>query len=226
MADSHVPAPHPVSPHAVAPHAVAPHAVALADDHPVVRAGLRSLLEADTSLDVVAEFHDLPSTRRGVREHRPDVLVLDLTMDGTPALQAIPDLLASCPGLKVVVLTMHDDAGIAREALRLGASAYVLKEAAADELLLAVRSALSGRTYLHPALGARMALLEQNPGGLSDRETQVLRLIASGHTNAETAERLFLSLRTVESHRAEIRAKLNLDTRAELSQWAQSHGLI
>ena len=199
--------------------------VALADDHPVVRAGLRSLLEADPSLRVVAEYPNLPSTRRGLRQDRPDILLLDLSMDGTPALQAIPDLIAARPGLKIIVLTMHDDAGFAREALRLGALAYVLKEAAADELLLAVRSVVAGRTYLHPALGARLALLDQSPGGLTDREAQILRLIAAGHTNAEIAVQLFLSLRTVESHRAQVRTKLNLDSRAELSHWAQAHGL-
>lgn len=206
--------------------AAARHSVALADDHPVVRAGLRSLLEADTSLTVVAEYGDVASARSGVRQQRPDILLLDLSMDGGPALRAIPDLLAVQPDLKIIVLTMHDDAGFAREALRLGALAYVLKEAAADELLLAVRSVLAGRTYLHPSLGARLAMIDETPGGLTDREVEILRLIAAGHTNVEIAQHLFLSLRTVESHRGQIRAKLNLDSRAELNHWAQAHGLV
>ena len=202
------------------------HTVALADDHPVVRAGLRRLLEADPSLTVVAEYADVPGIRRGLPEDRPDILLLDLTMDGGSTLRSIPDLLAARPELKIIVLTMHDDAGFAREALRLGALAYVLKEAAADELLLAVRSVLAGRTYLHPTLGAQLVMLDQTPGGLTDRETEILRLIAAGHTNAEIARLLFLSLRTVETHRGQIRAKLNLDSRAELSQSAQAHGLV
>lgn len=199
--------------------------MALADDHPVVRAGLRTLLEADPTLQVVAEFGDLASTRAGVRTVRPAILLLDLAMAGTSTLQSIPTLLADSPGLQIIVLTMQEDPGFAREALRLGARGYVLKEAAADELLLAVRSVQRGSTYLHPSLGARLATLDERPGGLTDREVDVLRLIAAGHTNAEIGQQLFVSLRTVESHRGQIRAKLNLETRAELSNWASEHGI-
>lgn len=167
--------------------------VALADDHPVVRAGLRTLLDGEPTIEVVAEFEDLAGARRGVRSVRPAILLLDLTMAGVSTLQAIPDLLASAPGMRIIVLTMHEDPGFAREALRLGAHGYVLKEAAAAELMLAVRSVLRGSTYLHPSVGARMAILDETPGNLTEREVEVLRLIASGHTNAEIAERLFLS---------------------------------
>lgn len=197
----------------------------LADDHPVVRAGLRTLLQAQPSLKVVAEFPDLPSTVRGVPALRPDVLVLDLAMAGSSSLTAIPGLLASSPGLRLIVLTMHDEPGFAREALRLGAHGYVLKEAAADELVLAVRSVLRGTTYLQPSLGARLAKQDRPAGDLTDREREVLRLLATGHTNAEIARELFLSLRTVESHRGQIRAKLNLGTRAQINAYAQEHGL-
>ena len=199
--------------------------VVLADDHPVVRAGLRILLQAQPSLKVVAEFADLPSTVRGVPALRPDVLVLDLAMAGSSSLTAIPGLLASSPGLRLIVLTMHDEPGFAREALRLGAHGYVLKEAAADELVLAVRSVLRGTTYLQPSLGARLAKQDQPAGNLTDREREVLRLLATGHTNAEIARELFLSLRTVESHRGQIRAKLNVETRAQINAYAQEHGL-
>lgn len=199
--------------------------LALADDHPVVRAGLRALLEGEPTVQVVAEFDDLAHVRRGVRAVRPAILLLDLTMAGTSTLQSIPELLASAPGMRIIVLTMHEDPGFAREALRLGASGYVLKEAAADELMLAVRSVLRGSTYLHPSVGARLATVEATPGNLTEREVEVLRLIAGGHTNTEIAERLFLSLRTVETHRGQIRAKLDLETRAELSSWAHEHGL-
>ncbi len=197
----------------------------LADDHPVVRAGLRTLLQAEPSLKVVAEFADLPSTVRGVPPLRADVLVLDLAMAGSSSLTAIPGLLASSPGLRLIVLTMHDEPGFAREALRLGAHGYVLKEAAADELLLAVRSVLRGTTYLQPSLGARLAKQDQPAGNLTDRERDVLRLLATGHTNAEIARQLFLSLRTVESHRGQIRAKLDLETRAQINAYAHEHGL-
>ncbi len=199
--------------------------VVLADDHPVVRAGLRTLLEVEPGLTVVAEFADLPSTVAGVRSLRPDVLVLDLVMAGAWSLQAIPALLGSSPGLRLVVLTMQDEPAFATEALRLGAHGYVLKEAAADELLLAVRSVLRGATYLQPSLGARLATESQSTGGLTEREMEVLRLLAAGHTNAEIAKRLFLSLRTVESHRGQIRSKLNLETRAEINAYAREHRL-
>lgn len=197
----------------------------LADDHPVVRAGLRTLLQAEPSLEVVAEFADLPSTLRGVPSLRPDVLVLDLAMAGSSSLTAIPGLLASCPGVRLIVLTMHDEPGFAREALRLGAHGYVLKEAASDELLLAVRSVLRGAIYLQPSLGARLAKQDEPADNLTDRERDVLRLLATGHTNAEIARQLFLSLRTVESHRGQIRAKLNLETRAQINAYAHDHGL-
>ncbi len=199
--------------------------VVLADDHPVVRAGLRTLLQAEPSLEVVAEFADLPSTLRGVPSLRPDVLVLDLAMAGSSSLTAIPGLLASCPGVRLIVLTMHDEPGFAREALRLGAHGYVLKEAASDELLLAVRSVLRGSIYLQPSLGARLAKQDEPADNLTDRERDVLRLLATGHTNAEIARQLFLSLRTVESHRGQIRAKLNLETRAQINAYAHDHGL-
>lgn len=199
--------------------------VALADDHPVVRAGLRTLLGSEPTLEVVAEFDDLATTRSGVRSVRPAILLLDMSMAGTSTLQSIPELLASCAGLRIIVLTMHDDPEFAREALRLGARGYVLKDAAADELVIAVRSVLRGDTYLHPSLGARLATLADRPGDLTEREVQVLRLLAAGNTNAEIGRQLFVSLRTVESHRSQIRAKLNLETRADLSRWALEHGI-
>jgi two-component system, NarL family, response regulator NreC len=203
-----------------------PLTVALADDHPVVRAGLKTLLEADSAVQVVGEFEDLPGTRNGVPVLRPDVLVLDLAMAGESSLGAIPVLLGATPGLKIVILTMQEDPGFAREALRLGASGYVLKDAAADELLLALRTVRRGSTYLHPALGAQMAVLDASTSPLTDREIQVLRLLAEGHTNAEIAARLYLSLRTVETHRGQLRTKLGLETRAELSAYAREHGLV
>lgn len=209
-----------------APPTERPLTVALADDHPVVRAGLKTLLEADDAVRVAGEFEDLPGVVRGVPVLRPDVLVLDLAMAGESSLGSIAALLGATPGLKIVILTMQEDPGFAREALRLGASAYVLKDAAADELLLALRTVRRGLTYLHPALGAQMAVLDASTSPLTDREIQVLRLLADGHTNAEIAARLYLSLRTVEAHRGQLRTKLGLESRAELSAYAREHGLV
>jgi two-component system response regulator NreC len=200
--------------------------LALADDHPVVRAGLRSLLSNEPAIEVIAEFHDLPTTLQGVRELQPAILLLDLTMSGVSALPTIPDLLTARSGLIIIVLTMHEDPGFAREALRLGARGYLLKEAAADELAIAIRRVLRGETYLHPTIGARLATLDFEPAELTDREIQVLGLIAAGYTNAEIAQRLYVSLRTVEGHRAQIRSKLNLESRAQLSEWASAHGIL
>jgi two-component system response regulator NreC len=165
-----------------------------------------------------------------VRAQCPDVLVLDLNMPGEPSLPAIPELLEASPGTAIVVLTMQNDPAFAREALRAGALGYVLKESANAELVEAVRSATEGRTYLQPQLGARLAAeppeLEAGADDLSERETEVLQMIALGHTNTEIAEHLYLSVRTVESHRAHIQQKLRLSTRAELVRHALEHGLV
>src|SRR3954449_11185571 len=187
--------------------------VVIADDHAVVRSGLRMLLEAADGLHVVAEAGDVPDAMRMVRAHRPRVAVLDLNMPGGSALEAIPQLRESTPETGIVVLTMQDDPAFARQALQNGALGFVLKEAADEELLNAVRLAADGETYLNPRLGARMAAQPAEPEGppddLTDRELEVLRGIALGHTNAEIAGQLYLSVRTVETHRAHIQHKLH-----------------
>jgi len=202
----------------------------IADDHAVVRSGLRMLLDAEEDFEVVAEAGDVTAARRYVGAHRPDVLILDLNMPGEPSLQAIPELRESSPDTQIVVLTMQHDPAYAREALRAGALGYVLKEAADSELVKAIRLAAEGRTYLHPELGARLAAEPSTPAGppddLTEREVEVLGLIALGHTNREVGEKLYLSVRTVESHRAHIQQKLRLSTRAELVSYALEHGLI
>jgi two-component system, NarL family, response regulator NreC len=199
----------------------------IADDHAVVRSGLRLLLEAETDFTVAAEAGEMDTTRRMVAAHRPDVLVLDLNMPGPPSLPAIPDLAEQTA---VVVLTMQNDPAFAREALRSGAHGYVLKEAADAELVQAVRAAAEGRTYLNPELGAKLAAAPPEPAGppddLTEREVEILRLIALGHTNAEIGKQLYLSVRTVESHRAHIQQKLGRSTRAELVRYALDHGFV
>jgi two-component system response regulator NreC len=199
----------------------------IADDHAVVRAGLKLLLEAEEGFTVVAEAGEIETTKRMVRAHRPDVLVLDLNMPGPASLPAIPELAQETA---VVVLTMQNDPAFARKALRSGALGYVLKEAADAELVSAVRAAAGGRTYLNPELGARMAAAAPAPAGppddLTERELEILRLIALGHTNAEIGGRLYLSVRTIESHRAHIQQKTRRSTRAELVRYALDHGLL
>jgi two-component system, NarL family, response regulator NreC len=202
--------------------------VVIADDHSVVRRGLRQVLDADGGFDVLAEAADLDSARRYVRGHRPDVLVLDLNMPGGSTLEGIPEIRAEFPETQIVVLTMQDEPAYARHALGAGALGYVLKEAAEAELVEAIRRAAAGDIYLNPRLGARVAA-EPPPGppdGLSEREVEVLRLIALGHTNGEIAEQLFLSVRTVETHRAHIQQKLRLGSRSELVRYALDHGLV
>jgi two-component system response regulator NreC len=203
----------------------------LADDHAVVRSGLRMVLERESGMEVVSEAGDAETAVRTVLGHKPSVLVLDLNMPGElTSLDAIPRIAEVSPDTRVVVLTMQEDPEFARQALRAGASGYVLKEAADDELVEAVRRAATGDTYLNPSLGARLAAAPPEavgpPDDLTEREVEVLRLIALGHTNAEIAGQLFLSVRTVESHRAHIQQKLGRATRAELVRYALDHGFV
>jgi two-component system, NarL family, response regulator NreC len=194
----------------------------------VVRRGTRLVLEAEDDLEVVAEAANLADAHRYVLGHHPDVLVLDLNLPEGLSLDAIPQIRTDFPDTQIVVMTMQTEPAYARQALTVGALGYVLKEAAESELVEAVRRAAAGDIYLNPRLGARVAA-EPPPGppdGLSEREVDVLRMIALGHTNAEIAEQLYLSVRTVETHRAHIQQKLNLGTRAELVHYALEHRLI
>lgn len=203
--------------------------IVLADDHAVVRAGLRMLLESEPDFEVVAEVGDSDAAERSVRGHHPDILMLDLNMPGRPTLEVIPEIVEKSPDTRIVVLTMQDDPAFAREALRAGAVGYVLKEAADDELVQAVRLASQGQTYLHPRLGAKLAAQVDRPRRrdlLTERELDVLRMIALGYTNREIADEFVLSVRTVESHRAHIQQKLDLATRAELVRYALDNGII
>jgi two-component system, NarL family, response regulator NreC len=202
--------------------------IVLADDHAVVRSGLRLLLDGESDFEVVAEAGDVEGAAHYVRGHHPAVLVLDLNMPGGSSLEAIPLIRAESPQTQIVVLTMQQEPGFARRALGAGALGYVLKEAADDELVEAVRRAAAGEGYLNPTLGARIAAEPSTraPDSLSEREIDVLRLIAFGHTNAEIAEELYISVRTVETHRAHIQQKLSLSTRAELVGYALERGLI
>ena len=207
-----------------------PLTVVLADDHVVVRTGLRLLLEAEPGIEVVAEAGDVASAIEQVERTRPDVLVLDLHMPGEPSLPAIPRLRETSPETRVLVLTAQRDPSFAGEALRVGAAGYVPKEAAGSQLLEAIGVVAADGTYLDPQLGARLAATSaaasRAASELTEREIEVLRLIARGRTNREMAERLFLSVRTVESHRARIQRKLGRSRRSDLVDYALERGLV
>jgi two-component system response regulator NreC len=207
-----------------------PVTIVLADDHKVVRSGLKMLLESDGRFEVLAECGEVDATVVAVRRLRPRVLVLDLNMGGESSLDAIPQLRSDAPETQIVVLTMQDSPRFARAAFRAGAVGYVLKDAADGELMSAVELAAEGGTYLNPELGAKLAAEPAasgaRPDNLSPREVEVLTLIALGHTNGEIASSLFLSVRTVESHRAHIQQKIRLTTRAELVAYARDHDLL
>jgi two-component system response regulator NreC len=202
------------------------------DDHAVVRSGLRLLLDAEDDIDVVAEAGDARQAVFEARAHKPDVILLDVVMPGRSGIEAIPDLMKESPGSRILVLSMQDDAAYVRAAFAAGASGYVLKEAADAEVVSAVREVASGQRYVHPVLGARLVAAEAEERAradedpLSDREHEILRLLALGHTNQEIASELYLSVRTVETHRAHIMQKLRISTRAELVRYALDHGIL
>jgi DNA-binding NarL/FixJ family response regulator len=206
--------------------------VLIVDDHAVVRTGLRRVLDAEPDIETVSEA---PNAERAVfeaMEHKPDVVLMDVVMPGKSGIEGLPAVLQAVPDVKVLVLSMQDDPRYVREAFEAGASGYVLKEAADTEVVGAVRAVAAGERYVHPALGARLVQAEaeerrraeEDP--LSDREREVLRLLALGHTNQEIAMMLYISVRTAETHRAHIMQKLRLDSRAELVRYALSQGLL
>jgi two-component system response regulator NreC len=203
--------------------------VIIADDHAVVRDGIRMVLERETDeFRVVAEAADVPSTVKEVRDHKPDLLTLDLTMPGGSSLAALPSCFIAQPKLAVAILTMREDPEYARQALRAGARSYVLKEAEPAELLQAFRLAVAGGSYLHPRLGALMATGEENPTdgvALSEREREVVRLIANGYTNPQIAEQLHVAERTVKTYRARAIEKLGFSSRAEITAYVRRIGL-
>ncbi len=206
--------------------------VLIVDDHAILRAGLRRVLEAEPDIEVVGEA---PSAERAVFEAiagRPDVVLMDVMMPGKTGIEGMPAVLQAVPDAKVLVLSMQDDPRYVREAFEAGAAGYVLKEAADSEVVGAVRAVAGGERYVHPALGARLVAAdaeerrraEEDP--LSDREREVLRLLALGHTNQEIAKVLFISVRTAETHRAHIMQKLHLSSRAELVRYALDEGVL
>lgn len=203
--------------------------VVLADDHEVVRQGLRMILEAEPDIEVVAEAGDAESAARYALGHKPSILLLDLNMPGENSLETIPKILDVSPETAVVVLTMQKEPAFARRALQSGARGYVIKHSAAGELVGAIRSVLGGQTYVNPDIGGKLAAEPPDkgpPDELTPRELEVLSLLAQGYMNPEIAEQLVLSVRTVETHRANLQRKTGATTRAELIAYALEHGLI
>jgi two-component system, NarL family, response regulator NreC len=206
--------------------------VIVVDDHAVVRSGLRALLDREDEVTVVDEAATADEAVFRMIEHKPDVLLMDVTMPGTSGLEAIPKLLQASPATRVLMLSMHDDPRYVREAFAAGASGYVLKEAADTEVVAAIRTVAAGQSYVNPSLGARMveaeakAAAEAKADPLSEREHEVLRMLALGHTNQEIAKTLYISVRTAETHRAHIMQKLGLGSRADLVRYALAHKLI
>jgi two-component system response regulator NreC len=202
------------------------------DDHAVVRSGIKLLLEREDDIDVVGEAGNAKDAIFRARALKPDVMLLDVVMPGESGIEVLPRLLKESPHTKILVLSMQDDPRYVREAFAAGAAGYVLKEAADEEVVAAVRELARGGRYVHPALGARLVAAEAEAqraaeaDPLSEREREVLRLLALGHTNQEIAQMLYISVRTAETHRAHIMQKLGLSTRAELVRYALLHGLL
>jgi two-component system, NarL family, response regulator NreC len=204
--------------------------ISICDDHTLVRAGLRKLIEVEPDLIVIAEAANADEAVEQVRASAVDVLLLDIVMPGRSGIDALPEIREAAPDTKIVVLSMQDDPVYVRQAFTAGARGYVLKEAAGAELVQAIRDVASGECYLHPLLGARIAKaavvseVRTDADPLSGREHNVMRLLALGHTNQEIAQALFISVRTTETHRARIMQKLGLKTRAEIVRHAIAAG--
>ena len=206
--------------------------ILVVDDHAIVRSGLRRVLDAEPDIETVSEAENAERAVFEAMEHKPDIVLMDVVMPGKSGIEGLPALLQAVPGVHVLILSMQDDPRYVREAFEAGASGYVLKEAADTEVITAVRAVAAGERYVHPALGARLLAAEvaerkrAEADPLSEREREVLRLLALGHTNQEIAKLLYISVRTAETHRAHIMQKLRLSSRAELVRYALAEGLL
>lgn len=203
--------------------------VFIADDHAILRSGLRLLLEAHAGIEVVGEAEDAETALAKCRELRPDVLTLDLSMRGANPLKVLPLMRKACPEMRVLVLTMHNDTAYLRAAMAAGCHGYLLKSAADEELVAAIREVMAGRFYVDLAFDGEIhGVASDDPGEdrLSERERQVLELLAYGLTNQEIAKRLFLSVKTVETYRARVLDKLRLKTRADVVRYTLAVGIL
>lgn len=206
-----------------------PRRVLIVDDHPIVRHGLRRMIESEADLNVCGEAASEPEARHAVRQLKPDVAIVDLSLEHGDGLELVRDLRAQHPDLPVLVLSMHDEAIYAERLLAAGAMGYIMKQAASDQLLVALRRVLSGRVYVSEGLQRKLGLGPREPGAaevadpvrrLSNRELQVLSLIGRGHSSRDIASELGLSVKTIESHRQSLKHKLSLETNAQLLHYA------
>lgn len=208
--------------------------ILIVDDHAVLRAGIRALLDLQADLRVVGEAGDGYQALLRVRELQPDVVLMDLGMAGMDGLTAMREIKASWPHVRVLILTQHENKEYILPALKMGASGYVLKRAEGDELLMAIRSVYAGETFFDPAINGiivdDMRRIAQSPSDpletLSAREREVMMLLASGLTYQQVAETLFISVKTVDFHRANVLRKLDLASRTDLTKYAVQRGLI
>lgn len=208
----------------------------LADDHTVLRAGLKALFNAQPDMEVVAEASDGEEAIRMSRELSPDVVLMDISMPGISGFKATSEIRKQNPAVKILALTMHEDDSYLHQMLRAGADGYVPKKAADTELMAAIRASYRGEHFIHSSVASGLVTMarQQEPellknkgaGVLSQRETEVLQLLALGYTNQQIAEELCLSVKTVESYRARIKAKLGLEGRAHLVRYAIEIGLL
>jgi two-component system, NarL family, response regulator NreC len=213
-----------------------PIRIVLADDHAVLRAGLKALLNAEVDMEVVGEAGDGLECLAVATATQPDVILLDINMPRVNGLEVLERLQNVAPESRVLVLTMHDDITYLRQVVASGGAGYVLKQAADSELLSAIRTVYHGGTFLHPGHAQALLAQAQAPAALtvqksdldqlSERELEVLRLIALGHSNKEIAEMLYLSVKTVETYKARVMEKLELNSRAALVRFALQHGLL
>jgi two-component system, NarL family, response regulator NreC len=207
--------------------------IIIADDHQILRAGLKTLLQADLNLEVVAEATNGDEAILIAEEFKPDIALMDISMPGTDSLQVTRQLVKTLPETRILMLTMHEDCALLREFLSAGASGYIIKRAAESELIDAIYAVWRGMIYVHPSLMRSLVSTPQkvnplDPGDvepLTSREIEVLRYIVRGHTNRQIASALSISVRTVETHRSNLMEKLNLHSRAELVQYADEHDL-
>ena len=202
--------------------------VVLVDDHAVVRAGLKRLLEDHPQFAVVGEAGTVRDALEKVEVKRPDIVVMDIGLPDGNGLDALPDVIAKGRGCQVLILSMHDEPASVERAFAAGAHGYLLKDAAETELVAAMSALAAGERYVYPPLGARLAqaAVDKSNDPLTPREHDIARLLALGHTNQEVAAQLFLSVRTVETHRSHLMGKLSLSTRADLVRWALDAGLL
>lgn len=208
--------------------------ILIVDDHRLLRAGLKTLLNSDPNLEVVGEATSGEEALKVVHETQPDVVLLDLAMSGMDGLEATRRLVQLVPGIRVLIMTMHEDSELMKECVRAGAKGYIIKRAAESELMDAIYAVQRDVIYIHPSLMQSLISPKQKSGvqppneteALSAREVEVLQLIVKGYTNRQISEALSISVRTVETHRSNVMDKLNLHSRVELVRYATEHGLV